>query len=103
MFGKEVAERVPGMIRSLCLIWVSLFTFGVLTITRYEQKTNTAEKVKNTSDDDTNFGPIQSDEEKKAEQEAQISEILKSPKFIFLYLIASSHLFQGYYIGNSFK
>jgi len=65
-----VAERVPGMIRSLCLIWISLFTFGVLTITRYVQETNTAEKVKITFDDVNNFGPIQSNEEKKAEQEA---------------------------------
>jgi hypothetical protein len=56
LFGKEVAERVPGMIRSLCLIWIGLFTFGLLTITRYEQKTDPAEKVEDTADDDTNFG-----------------------------------------------
>lgn len=35
MFGKEVAERVPAMLRSLCLIWIGLFTFGLFTITRY--------------------------------------------------------------------
>lgn len=35
MFGQEVAERVPHMIRSLCKIWISLFIFGLLTITRY--------------------------------------------------------------------
>jgi MFS family permease len=35
--------------------------------------------------------------------EAKITQILKSPKFLILYMIASCHLFQGYYIGNSFK
>lgn len=28
---------------------------------------------------------------------------MQSPKFYCLYIIASSHLFQGYYVGNSFK
>ena len=29
--------------------------------------------------------------------------ILKTKKFIFLYLIAVTHLFYGYYMTNSFK
>ena len=32
-----------------------------------------------------------------------ITTILKTPKFIGLYIIASTHLFYGYYMTNSFK
>lgn len=39
MFGKEVSERVPSMLRSLCLIWIALFTFGLMTITKFDHKT----------------------------------------------------------------
>jgi hypothetical protein len=37
LFGPEVSERVPQMIRSLCIVWIGLFVFGLLTITRYKQ------------------------------------------------------------------
>ena len=35
MFGEQVAVRVPGMIRKLCMIWICLWLVGVLTITKY--------------------------------------------------------------------
>jgi hypothetical protein len=44
MFDENVASRVPYMLRSMNLLWMSLFTFGVLTITRRDDL-NTAEKV----------------------------------------------------------
>lgn len=37
LFGPEVSARVPSMIRNLCLIWISLFVIGLLTITKYKQ------------------------------------------------------------------
>jgi len=37
LFLAEVAQNVPSMIRKLNLIWISLWVFGLLTITRYHK------------------------------------------------------------------
>ena len=34
LFEKEIAERVPFMLRTLCLIWVILISLGILMIRR---------------------------------------------------------------------
>jgi len=36
MFGPEVSERVPTMIRSMCTIWIGLWIFGILTISKFD-------------------------------------------------------------------
>jgi hypothetical protein len=56
LFGKEVAERVPSMLRSLCLVWVALFTFGLFTITKYQRSTTSPESSDEPSSDDEGFG-----------------------------------------------
>ena len=43
------------------------------------------------------------DVEKEYESIMPLLTILKTNKFIFLYLIAVTHLFYGYYMTNSFK
>ena len=35
LFPKEVAERVPFMLRSLDLIWITLFVIGIICISTY--------------------------------------------------------------------
>jgi hypothetical protein len=46
---------------------------------------------------------VEDEEEQKAEKDTPILEIIASPKFYMLFIIASTHKSQGYYVGNSFK
>ena len=34
IYGKEIAERVPKMLRILCACWVGLFLLGVFLVRR---------------------------------------------------------------------
>jgi hypothetical protein len=86
MFGSEVAERVPNMVRSMCVIWISLFLFGLLTITKYEHPA-TQEEHKDS------LQQLKSEAENQAEVDAPIIKILQTKKFKLLYLIAASHKF----------
>lgn len=93
LFEDEVAMRVPDMLRSMCKIWITLYLFGLFTISNYPHPYDEA--------------PIEETEvdlvERQAERDAPITKILRTDKFIYLYLIAASHKFQGDYIVNSFK
>ena len=79
------------MIRYLCVCWICLLIFGLLTVTRVPN----AQLAKTTKDD--------TEEELQAEREAPILKIITSSKFLILFLIASTHKCPGYYVGNSFK
>lgn len=46
---------------------------------------------------------FQEDQENKVEKEVSILHILFTSNFLWLYLIAITHLFYGYYMSNSFK
>ena len=43
LFPKEVAERVPYMLRTLDIIWSCLFIFGACSISTYEPTEETNE------------------------------------------------------------
>lgn len=46
LFGVNVADRVPFMLRRMCLIWIGLFIFSLCTITRYKSD----KEIQETSD-----------------------------------------------------
>ena len=125
LFPKEVAERVPYMLRTLDLIWTSLFLFAACTVHTYKapldlQIMNEVGSEKSIGDrllseeqreamlaDD--FHRL-SDEEQKlkefeddSEANLPLKEILKTGKFVGLYCLVVCHMFSGYYISNQFK
>jgi Na+/melibiose symporter-like transporter len=88
LFPIEVAMRVPAMWRSLGLVWACLFAFGLITITEYKHsETKTEEKQ----------------QELDLEATIPLQRILTTKQFIMLYVLAASHMFEAYYVGNSFK
>lgn len=77
LFGPEVSARVPFMLRSMSIIWISLFVFGLLTVSNYKSELK-IEEIKETT---------------KEERETPITKILMTKEFICLYLLAASHKF----------
>lgn len=76
LFPPEVAMRVPGMWRSLALVWAALFLFGLLSITKYEDKST----VIDSQPDNQLINLTETDkEEENAEESLQILTILRTP------------------------
>ena len=116
LFPSGVAERVPYMLRTLDIIWISLFTFGVICISTYdhsESQDQTSEQAllnddqrKQIADEQENLTPEEREKialEKRAEETIPLPSLLMTGKFLWLYVLVVSHMFYGYYMTNQFK
>jgi hypothetical protein len=113
------------MLRTLDLIWASLFLFAACTVHTYkapvdlldmneggneesiydrllsvEQRTAMlADEIHRSSDQEQRLKEAEVD----AEENLPLKEILKSGKFFGLYCLVVCHMFYGYYMSNQFK
>jgi hypothetical protein len=98
LFPDSVAARVPHMLRSLGLMWLCLFAFGLLAISKYDGKPYDEHRPE--ADELASKEPTH---EEIAETEIPGLEIVKTGKFVLLFVLAMCHLYYGYYMSNIFK
>ena len=108
LFPESVAQNVPSMLRKLDCIFLCLLIFGLLTVSKYEgpvQKEHVDHAGRKASEDHVG-NLIEHDSQQLevyAEKNIPILEIIKTDKFILLYLLAVCHKLYGYYMSNSYK
>ena len=95
------------MLRRLDCIWLCLLIFGLLTVSKYDGPVYKEREQKNAINDDKVGRFIEDAEEHQVEEYAEknlvVVEIIKTKKFLLLYLLAVCHLFYGYYMSSSYK
>lgn len=91
------------MLRSLGTLWLGLFVFGLFAISKYDGQVYSEHETVQTEPDEPILSKPSDRFEEYFERSLPLVEIIKTHKFMLLYLLATCHLFYGYYMINSYK